>query len=223
MCIDCISKVQNWFDFYQQIVNSFKIGHLVIKEIENQKREGIDCNDRNICFLDDTKDNLEQEKDSIHIFPKNVTKCARKLNDEKEQLSYGEDSENIDLKQDSYQNEQLHNAPNIKSQNKETSKEFLTNNRNYECEKCGKKFRQIQSLNDHIKRHYNLRNFACSLCGKTFYKQFNVLEHMRIHTGERPFSCEFCDKTFTRTLLLRNHIKKVNFHLYFSLNFMLII
>lgn len=122
----------------------------------------------------------------------------------------------IDFKQDFYENTQCQNSTNISSGDTETSNELLIEDtRSYECEKCGKKFKQGQTLNDHMKRHYNLRNFACSLCGKTFYKQFNVLEHMRIHTGERPFSCEFCDKTFTRTLLLRNHIKKVKSHRFF--------
>lgn len=200
VCIDCISKVQSWFDFYQQIINSFKIGHLVIQEIENQNQDGIGSSNsgKDIYFVTTNK----EDNTIKNLSPKNVINCESEI--------IKSEYENINF----YDNVQFQNLvhSDLIRQDRETSEE----SRNFECEKCNKKFKHVQTLNEHMKRHYNLKNFACSLCGKSFYKKFNVLEHMRIHTGERPFKCEFCIKTFTRTLLLRNHIKKVPTSIYRS-------
>ena len=76
----------------------------------------------------------------------------------------------------------------------------------YECEVCGKKFRVSQYLKSHLAMHSTERNHPCSVCGKGFKLKKHLNVHMKIHTGDFVY-CEFCNKGFAQKCNLKLHVK----------------
>ncbi|XP_053660588.1 zinc finger protein 510-like [Anopheles marshallii] len=77
--------------------------------------------------------------------------------------------------------------------------------KNYTCEDCGKRFRQIVTLKNHRKLHKTEKTFSCSVCLKAFKQKFELPIHMVTHTGEQPFPCDQCPARFKRKQALKNH------------------
>ncbi|XP_037024768.1 zinc finger protein 391-like isoform X9 [Bradysia coprophila] len=109
-----------------------------------------------------------------------------------------------------------------------------TQERNFECDFCGKKFALRASLKNHIFAHINIRpykcdlcplafkvklilkrhmlihttplNIACSMCNKKFRRQDDLEAHLRSHLQYRKFACSFCSQTFVTSGGLKSHI-----------------
>jgi len=80
------------------------------------------------------------------------------------------------------------------------------NDYRYECQYCGKKFRDCSHRKYHIFReHTGETRFSCNICGRNFIQTNSFKQHMLTHTGERAFKCEICDRTFNRRVQLKNH------------------
>ena len=80
-----------------------------------------------------------------------------------------------------------------------------TDEKPFECEDCGKKFKSKQYLNRHRLIHTHEKSFKCEDCGKCFLTKNQLKTHRRIHTGERAFKCEECGKEFTTKHILKQH------------------
>ena len=60
----------------------------------------------------------------------------------------------------------------------------LENDRNGNCNLCGKKFRSFKAMTDHQKNHQEAR-FKCAECGRKFRSQAELTVHSEDNCGQR--------------------------------------
>ncbi|KAL4714814.1 hypothetical protein ACJJTC_002673 [Scirpophaga incertulas] len=79
-----------------------------------------------------------------------------------------------------------------------------------ECEFCGKKFVNRNSMRNHQQRlHGATRKHACRLCPYRAVDTPQLLNHERtVHTGCRPYSCHVCGQTFTVRAAVAQHMRR---------------
>ena len=84
------------------------------------------------------------------------------------------------------------------------------------CGECGKKCKDHKAYTHHIRTHDEPKH-ACEICGKAFRKISEVEEHVKVlHTKELEFRCDQCFKSYPSRDSLKGHVKKVH---NFSRNF----
>ena len=85
----------------------------------------------------------------------------------------------------------------------------------YECETCGKSYKQALGLKEHINSVH--KGLTCEYCGKDNFKQnANLqrhikLKHEKIKTEEglvKLLKCDECDKSFDTPFALRKHLNR---------------
>ena len=81
----------------------------------------------------------------------------------------------------------------------------VLNRRKINCRKCPEVFNDHFARKQHMAIHYKL---ACTVCGKPFKEVNSLNMHMRIHAPERPFSCDICGKGFNQKGNLYTHKEK---------------
>lgn len=95
------------------------------------------------------------------------------------------------------------------------SKSHTDTDKKFQCDKCGKKFKERFNVNKHMKIHNGEKNCVCKICGKGFLFKSDLSIHMRVHTGERPYVCKTCGKSFTirgaLTIHMRQHTGEMPF------------
>ncbi|KAF5306261.1 hypothetical protein FQA39_LY08959 [Lamprigera yunnana] len=117
----------------------------------------------------------------------------------------------------------------------EAHKKFHSEEKDYSCETCNRKFFSQENLDMHMHAHADTKKFACSYCKKTFLtnekleahvtskcqmRQYECqycgrrftrphekVKHERIHTGEKPHKCEICGKAFRVSYCLTLHMR----------------
>lgn len=83
------------------------------------------------------------------------------------------------------------------------SNNTLSENSQYSCPNCDKKFSTKESLDVHL-NSYEGKPFSCPTCGKGFTRKAYMLEHLARHKGLKDKECPICHKKFYRTSFWRH-------------------
>uniref|UniRef100_A0A1Y1KSI2 C2H2-type domain-containing protein n=2 Tax=Photinus pyralis TaxID=7054 RepID=A0A1Y1KSI2_PHOPY len=117
----------------------------------------------------------------------------------------------------------------------EAHKKFHSEEKDYNCEICNRKFFSQENLDMHMHAHAEVKKFTCSYCkkgflssdkleahmsaqcqmrqyecqycGRRFSRPHEKVKHERIHTGEKPHKCEICGKAFRVSYCLTLHMR----------------
>ncbi|XP_029924391.1 zinc finger protein 1 homolog isoform X1 [Myripristis murdjan] len=81
-----------------------------------------------------------------------------------------------------------------------------THDKTVDCHVCEITFQSAEELIKHLQSAIKKRHF-CDLCGKTFTKMHLLKEHSKIHTGTKEFTCQDCGKAFLRKTELTVHTR----------------
>ena len=67
----------------------------------------------------------------------------------------------------------------------------------FECDFCGKCFREAGYLVRHKKTHRGMTFLECEQCGKRFSEAEHLTSHKGKHSGEKLFGCDQCGKRYS--------------------------
>ncbi|CAH0564250.1 unnamed protein product [Brassicogethes aeneus] len=82
-----------------------------------------------------------------------------------------------------------------------------SNGKKFACSYCKKGFISFDSLQEHVKNQCQKRRYECQYCGRRFARPHEKVKHERIHTGEKPHVCQLCGKCFRVSYCLTLHMR----------------
>ncbi|XP_075228198.1 uncharacterized protein LOC142328376 [Lycorma delicatula] len=81
-----------------------------------------------------------------------------------------------------------------------------TKMKNYDCNFCQKRFRDISYLKMHINLHTKEKNYVCKFCQKSFNFRRNLMRHLKKQTNKKNYICNFCHKSLNSECCLKIHL-----------------
>ena len=90
-----------------------------------------------------------------------------------------------------------------------------TNEKKYQCDDCGMRFRLHSYLLSHVKRIHTdqsmiEKRFKCAKCGKCFVFRSELNFHMQFHSDIYAYKCKHCAKPFKTIRSLKQHSKRMH-------------
>lgn len=82
-----------------------------------------------------------------------------------------------------------------------------SNGKKFSCSYCKKPFTTFNALQDHVTNQCQKRQYECQYCGRRFSRPHEKVKHERIHTGEKPHVCQICGKAFRVSYCLTLHLR----------------
>ncbi|KAJ8953950.1 hypothetical protein NQ318_019193 [Aromia moschata] len=82
-----------------------------------------------------------------------------------------------------------------------------SNGKKFSCSYCKKPFTTYDALQDHVTNQCQKRQYECQYCGRRFSRPHEKVKHERIHTGEKPHVCQICGKAFRVSYCLTLHLR----------------
>lgn len=75
----------------------------------------------------------------------------------------------------------------------------------YECDRCGRKYRQKTQLDYHLQNDCKGKLLICNICGRIFGKSSSLRRHLEIHRETNKFQCPECCKNYKTQADLQTH------------------
>jgi KRAB domain-containing zinc finger protein len=82
--------------------------------------------------------------------------------------------------------------------------------RSYDCEDCGKSFKNNSTLINHKLSHSDEIKFECPICGRGFKLKGNLKTHLVVHENKKKYRCAICKKRFNLKGNAKDHYLKVH-------------
>ncbi|KAH6941124.1 hypothetical protein HPB50_014053 [Hyalomma asiaticum] len=79
------------------------------------------------------------------------------------------------------------------------------------CHECNKNFKQMNTLQQHLKWHKKRKSYMCHLCPAAFPYRDALARHRLVHTGQRPHVCPVCQRGFTWKNNLKAHMRLLHY------------
>jgi len=181
---------------FQQMQVGRKKKKLEGKSLINDKTK---CDDKGRT-KQGSKDDLAGIEVKVNLEDKNQQEITVDNYEEKMEEEFAE--EFAALKSD------LNERENVKVESEDAPKASMHSGKKFKCTECGRKYKNIQALNRHLKMQHSITvaiELHCEECDKDFSSGQALQNHIRLHTGEKPYNCEFCDKSFSQHANLKSH------------------
>ena len=72
----------------------------------------------------------------------------------------------------------------------------------HRCDYCGKNYRTLRYLREHIRFHTMAKSFQCEHCGKNFIRKCRLLRHMNVKTQPKCHICIHCSMIIQYTVFI---------------------
>lgn len=95
----------------------------------------------------------------------------------------------------------------LTKENLEMHMKAHTNSKKFVCSYCKKPFTNFDALTEHVNSQCHKRFYECQYCGRRFSRPCEKVKHERIHTGEKPHICQICGKAFRVSYCLTLHMR----------------
>lgn len=124
--------------------------------------------------------------------------------------TYDKEYEEVHMKSHSNEENYICTICNRKFFNKETLEMHANahlSTKKYTCNYCKKQLSTYELLEEHVLSQCQEREYECQYCGRRFSRPHEKVKHERIHTGEKPHVCQICGKAFRVSYCLTLHLR----------------
>lgn len=80
--------------------------------------------------------------------------------------------------------------------------------RQFSCNQCGKKFRRQAYLRKHQQTHASDSIYVCQFCSKIYPNDNARAKHEITHTGGKELTCTLCNTSFPNKIVLEKHVRQ---------------
>ncbi|XP_055591203.1 zinc finger protein 91-like [Uranotaenia lowii] len=191
ICSGCQEKLLDFYDFYYQVERVYK---------ERLRKITID--------MGSTSTNDEEIDSEITVDEIKIEPCS-------DHFEESDVNEEDDIEVDSETNFTSETFTECKTtvtsndclQSHNINVRETSNEKQFECEICPKKFAKRKFLNAHSLIHQRTEKFSCEKCDKTFTTKYSLKAHVETqHEGLNNFPCDICSKQFKSKGGLRAHL-----------------
>lgn len=225
ICLECLTKLNQFNEFFTTIHENQEILKIVFGEKEEQTKSAVDCisTKDEIMILQESVviethfASLEESSVQFEEIPESGEKLRKKKKIDRFDCYICSERLSCNLK--FIQHFTLHHGSAeiryscffcpkyVKKYRSYTRHLESHSQKRFTCDLCLRSFTQKITLAQHLNCHSNLKSYKCEACGKDFKQNSSLFKHRKQkHSGDLP-SCSECQKTFVNNETLLQHMK----------------